>query len=132
MDTVSKKKRSEIMSKIKGINTMPEMIIRKYIFSKGLRYKLHDKNIPGKPDIVLKKYKLAIQVRGCFWHGHRCRLGVKPKTRKKFWNNKIKSTKIRDLKNDRKLRRMGYNLLIIRECELSSERYKEKINEILH
>ena len=132
MDTVSKKKRSEIMSKIKSKNTKPEMAVRKYIFSKGLRYKIHDKNLPGKPDIVLKKYKLAIQVRGCFWHGHRCRLGVKPKTRKKFWNNKIKSTKIRDLKNDRKLRRMGYNLLIIRECELSSERYKEKINEILH
>jgi len=120
------------MSKIKSKNTKPEMAVRKYIFSKGLRYKIHDKNLPGKPDIVLKKYKLAIQVRGCFWHGHRCRLGVKPKTRKKFWNNKIKSTKIRDLKNDRKLRRMGYNLLIIRECELSSERYKEKINEILH
>ena len=83
-------------------------------------------------NIFLKKHKFVIQVRGCFWHGHRCRLGVKPKTRKKFWTNKIKATKIRDLKNDRKLRRMGYTLLVIKECELRSERYEGKINEILY
>ena len=131
MDTVSKKKRSEIMSKIRSKNTKPELRIRKYLHSMGFRYSLHNKTLPGTPDIFLKKHKFVIQVRGCFWHGHRCRLGVKPKTRKKFWKNKIQLTKIRDLKNDRKLRRMGYTLLVIRECELRSERYKEKVYEFL-
>ena len=74
MDIVSKKKRSEIMSRIRSKNTKPELIVRKYLFSKGYRYRLHDNKLPGKPDIVLKKYKTAIQVRGCFWHGHRLKV----------------------------------------------------------
>jgi DNA mismatch endonuclease (patch repair protein) len=108
------------MSKIKSKNTKPEMAVRKYIFSKGLRYKIHDKNLPGKPDIVLKKYKLAIQVRGCFWHGHKCRLGNIPKSNKKYWLKKITTNKKRDVKNDRKLRKEGYNLIVVRECKIDN------------
>ena len=85
MDIVSKKKRSEIMSKIRSKNTKPEMTVRKYLSSKGYRYRLHDKKLPGKPDIVLKKKKIAIQVRGCFWHGHNCKLAHYPKTNRKYW-----------------------------------------------
>ena len=120
MDTVSKKKRSEIMSRIRGKNTKPELIVRKYLFSKGYRYRLHDNKLPGKPDIVLKKLKTAIQVRGCFWHSHGCKFSSMPKTNKKFWIKKIADNKKRDRKNDQKLRRHGYKLIIIRECRLKN------------
>ena len=118
MDIVSKKKRSEIMSAIRGKNTRPEIKVRKYLFSKGYRFRLHVRELPGKPDIVLPKYKMAIQVRGCFWHGHGCRLSSFPKTNRKFWKNKILDNKKRDAKNDRKLRKMGYRLLIVNECNM--------------
>ena len=118
MDIVSKEKRSEMMSSIRNKNTRPEMKVRKYLFSKGYRFRLHVRELPGKPDIVLPKYKTAIQVRGCFWHGHGCRLSSFPKTNRKFWKNKILDNKKRDAKNDRKLRKMGYRLLIVNECNM--------------
>tara|TARA_B100001964_G_C14054111_1_gene518384 strand:- start:189 stop:569 length:381 start_codon:yes stop_codon:yes gene_type:complete len=118
MDIVSKEKRSEMMSSIRSKNTRPEMKVRKYLFSKGYRFRLHVRELPGKPDIVLPKYKTAIQVRGCFWHGHGCRLSSFPKTNRKFWKNKILDNKKRDAKNDRKLRKMGYRLLIVNECNM--------------
>ena len=124
MDIVSKKKRSEIMSRIRGKNTKPELKIRKYLYSRGFRYRIHVSSLPGCPDIVLEKYKLVIQVRGCFWHGHRCKLGSKPKSNRFFWNNKIKHNKLRDYRNDRKIRRMGYKLLVIRECLTRKATYK--------
>ena len=131
MDIVSKKKRSEIMSKIRAKNTKPELLVRKYLYSKGYRYRLHDKRLPGCPDIVLRKYRLAIQVRGCFWHGHKCKLGGLPKTNRSFWKNKIKNNKARDRKNDRKLKHSGYKLLIIRQCNLQKANYKNKIKSYL-
>ena len=131
MDIVSKKKRSEIMSKIRAKNTKPELLVRKYLYSKGYRYRLHDKRLPGCPDIVLRKYRLAIQVRGCFWHGHKCKLGGLPKTNRSFWKNKIKNNKARDRKNDRKLKHSGYKLLIIRQCYLQKANYKNKIKSYL-
>ena len=131
MDIVSKKKRSEIMSKIRAKNTKPELLVRKYLYSKGYRYRLHDKRLPGCPDVVLRKYRLAIQVRGCFWHGHKCKLGGLPKTNRSFWKNKIKNNKARDRKNDRKLKHSGYKLLIIRQCNLQKANYKNKIKSYL-
>ena len=131
MDIVSKKIRSEIMSKIRAKNTKPELLVRKYLYSKGYRYRLHDKRLPGCPDIVLRKYRLAIQVRGCFWHGHKCKLGGLPKTNRSFWKNKIKNNKARDRKNDRKLKHSGYKLLIIRQCNLQKANYKNKIKSYL-
>ena len=128
MDIVSKKKRSEIMSKIRSKNTKPEIIVRKFLFSKGMRYRLHAGKLPGKPDIVLKKYKTAVQVRGCFWHGHRCKLGSSPKSNRNYWLKKIMMNKKRDEKNDRKLKYLGYRLLIIRECGLKKNKYKKKLS----
>ena len=122
MDTFSKKKRSEIMSRIKGKNTKPEMIVRKYLFSKGYRYTLHDKKLPGKPDIVLKKYKTAIQVRGCFWHGHSCKLANYPKTNRKYWKNKIDNNRKRDRKNDKLIKKMGYKLIVLNECKIRNKK----------
>ena len=127
MDTVSKKKRSEIMSKIRGKNTLPELQVRKFLFSKGFRYRLHDKSLPGTPDIVSKKNKLAIQVRGCFWHGHRCNKGGFPKRNRKFWKTKIKDNKERDKKNDRKIKSLGFKSIIIWECELKKNKFKKKL-----
>jgi len=126
MDTVSKKKRSEIMSRIRSKNTKPELIVRKYLFSKGYRYRLHDNKLPGKPDIVLKKYKTAIQVRGCFWHGHGCKFSNIPKTNRAFWRNKILNNKKRDKKNDQKLRRLGFKLIVIPECKTYNSSFKIK------
>ena len=121
MDTVSKKKRSEIMSRIRSKNTKPEMLVRKYLSSKGYKYSLHDKRLPGKPDIVLKRKKIAIQVRGCFWHGHNCKLSNYPKTNRKYWKNKINNNKKRDKKNDKLLRKIGYKLIIINECKINKK-----------
>ena len=131
MDIVSKKKRSEIMSKIRAKNTKPELLVRKCLYSKGYRYRLHDKRLPGCPDIVLRKYRLAIQVRGCFWHGHYCKLGTRPKSNRSFWNKKIKDNKSRDLRNDKKIRRMEYKLLVICECHINKNLYKSKLNRYL-
>ena len=122
MDTVSKKKRSEIMSRIRSKNTGPEMVVRKYLSSKGYKYRLHDKNLPGKPDIVLKKKKIAIQVRGCFWHGHNCKLANYPKTNRKYWKDKINNNRKRDRKNDRLIKKMGYQLIVINECKIRNKK----------
>ena len=122
MDTVSKKKRSEIMSRIRSKNTKPELAVRKYLSSKGFRYRLHDKNLPGKPDIVLKKHSTVIQVRGCFWHGHSCKLANYPKTNRKYWKNKINNNRKRDKKNDKLIKKMGYKLIIINECRIKNNK----------
>ena len=122
MDTVSKKKRSEIMSKIRGKHTRPEMVVRKFLSSKGHRYRLHDRKLPGTPDIVFKKKKIAIQVRGCFWHGHNFNLSNYPKTNRKYWKNKINNNKKRDRKNDRLIRKIGYKLIVINECKIRNKK----------
>ena len=131
MDIVSKKKRSIMMSNIRAKNTKPELVVRKYLSSKGFRYRIHDKKLPGIPDIVIKKKSIAIQVRGCFWHGHRCHLTSYPKTNRSFWKKKISDNRKRDKKNDRKIRRLGYRLLIIRECKIRKNNFKNKINNFL-
>ena len=118
MDVFTKKKRSEIMSRIRSKNTKPELIVRKYLSSKGYKYRLHDQKLPGKPDIVLKRKKIAIQVRGCFWHGHNCKLSSYPKTNRKYWKNKINNNRKRDRKNDRLIRKMGYKLIVVNECKI--------------
>ena len=111
--------RSYNMSRIKGKDTRPEMIVRKFLFSNGFRYRLHDKNLTGKPDIVLPKYKTAIFINGCFWHGHqKCKYFVIPKTRTEWWLGKIKKTKERDQYNYKILHKNNWNIIVIWECEL--------------
>lgn len=97
-DTVLPEKRSEIMRSIRSKNTAPEKFVRKVLFSKGLRFRIHRKDLPGNPDIVLPKYKTVIFVDGCFWHGHSCKLGSGnriPKTNSSYWNQKIEKNKLR-------------------------------------
>ena len=107
------------MSRIKGKNTLPEMLVRKFLFAKGYRYRLNVKTLPGKPDIVLPKYKTVIFINGCFWHGHEgCRYFVIPKTRTEWWLNKISDTQKRDLEAENQLNGSGWKVVTIWECQL--------------
>nr|GGH96453.1 very short patch repair endonuclease [Aquisalinus luteolus] len=120
-----------MMSGIKGKDTKPEMIIRKGLHARGFRYKLYDKSLPGKPDLVLPKYNAVIFVHGCFWHGHDCHLFKWPKTRIDFWREKIGSNIVRDEKHTSMIERHGIRVAVIWECGLKN-RSADEINEILN
>jgi DNA mismatch endonuclease (patch repair protein) len=131
-DVHSPEIRSYNMSKIKGKNTKPELIVRKFIFNAGLRYRLHVKNLPGKPDIVLPKYKTVIFVHGCFWHGHEgCRYFTVPMTRTQYWLNKIHINKKRDEENYSRLITEGWKVLTIFECELMSANQSKTLTRLI-
>lgn len=107
------------MAAIKGKDTKPEMIVRKYLFSRGLRYRLHVKKLPGSPDIVLPKYKTVIFVDGCFWHGHEgCRHYRLPKTNTDFWRTKIERNISRDIRTEAELTLLGWSVIRVWECEV--------------
>lgn len=126
MDVHSKETRSYNMSRIGSKNTKPEMLVRKILFAEGFRYRLHDKKLPGKPDIVLPKYKTVIFIHGCFWHGHsNCKYFVIPKTRVEWWINKIARNSENDRKHENALRAAGWNIITIWECELKKARIEE-------
>lgn len=121
-DTVSKEKRSEIMSHVTGKETKPEIIVRKYLFARGLRYRKNVKRLPGTPDIVFPKYKTAVFVNGCFWHGHkRCKYSHLPSTNFEYWEKKIADNIERDERKKRELEGLGYRVLIIWQCQLKSD-----------
>lgn len=117
-DIISKENRSKLMSKIKSKNTSIEIKVRRWLFSNGFRYRINVRELPGKPDIVLKKYKCAIFVHGCFWHGHDCPDGHLPKSNIEFWKNKIDTNKVQDFKNMTELEKSGWHLIVIWECDL--------------
>ncbi len=119
------------MSRIKGKDTRPEMIVRKFLFSKGFRYRLHAINLPGKPDIVLPKYRTVIFVHGCFWHGHEnCSYFVIPKTRTDWWIGKINNTIALDKNRYIDLNSLGWKVITIWECELKQKRLERLIKLI--
>src|ERR1043165_660943 len=121
MDIWTREKRSEVMSKIRGTNTKPELLLRSELFREGFRFRIHQKNLPGKPDIVLAKYKTAIFVHGCFWHFHKdCRDGRIPSSNSKFWKEKLHRNITRDAKNVKELEDLGWTVLVIWECQLYS------------
>lgn len=119
MDVFSKDKRSKIMAAIRSKNTRPELIVRKYLFSKGFRYRINHPRLPGHPDIVLRKYRTCIFVNGCFWHGHDCPKGHLPNTRQDFWRAKIGRNRERDKEEQRRLAEMGWHCITVWECELA-------------
>jgi DNA mismatch endonuclease (patch repair protein) len=121
MDRFSKEKRSSIMSKISGKETKPEILVRKYLFSKGFRFRKNVKTILGKPDIVLSKYKTVIFIHGCFWHGHTCKRAALPKTNHEFWETKIDRNKKRDKLTKRALQEAGWNVITIWQCKIGNE-----------
>jgi DNA mismatch endonuclease (patch repair protein) len=132
MDTFSKSKRSEIMSKVSGKDTKPEKIVRRYLFINGFRYRKNVKGLPGKPDIVLPKYKTIIFVHGCFWHGHsNCEASRLPASNIEYWTKKISSNIKRDSQNKRILRKSEFKTIVIWEFELKKEIKKKRLNSII-
>lgn len=129
-DIVSKEKRSQMMAGIKGKDTKPEIAIRKALFKKGYRYRLHRKDLPGKPDIVLPKYRAIIFVHGCFWHVHDCYLFKWPSTRQEFWKEKLDRNKDRDQQHLTLLVEKGWKILVIWECAWKGK-YKRSLEEIV-
>jgi DNA mismatch endonuclease (patch repair protein) len=120
-DVVSKKKRSKMMAGIQGKNTKPELKVRKALHHLGFRYKLHDKTLPGKPDLVFPKYNAVIFIHGCFWHGHGCHLFKWPSTRTEFWKSKILGNKKRDRANNKKLLNLHWRVLTVWECAMKGK-----------
>lgn len=119
MDVHDKRTRSFNMSRIKGKQTKPELIVRKYLFSNGFRYRINDTRLPGTPDIVLPKYRTVIFVNGCFWHGHEgCRFFVWPQNNADFWRSKILANVERDHKKESELKALGWNVIVVWECQL--------------
>ncbi len=124
--------RSYNMSMIKGKNTKPELIVRKFLHNKGLRFRLHKKDLPGKPDIVLKRFNTVIFVHGCFWHGHmNCKYFSLPSTRREWWRKKIDYNRRRDKLNSSKLRYLGWKVITIFECELKKDKREKTLNGII-
>ena len=105
----------------KNKNTQPELLVRRFLHAAGFRYRLHRRDLPGKPDIVLPRYRTVIEVRGCFWHGHGCKLGKMPKARQEYWGAKINATKERDQANRNALETAGWRLLELWECDLRND-----------
>ncbi|MDM1544917.1 DNA mismatch endonuclease Vsr [Ignatzschineria indica] len=131
-DVHSKEVRSFNMSQVKGKDTTPELLVRRFLFAKGLRYRLYDKKLPGKPDIVLPKYKTVILIHGCFWHGHEnCKYATLPKTREEFWLEKIEGNKKRDKENIEKLKNKDWNVLVVYGCELKKNNKDQTLQNIL-
>jgi DNA mismatch endonuclease (patch repair protein) len=120
------------MRRIKSKNTKPEMLVRKFLHAHGFRFRLHDKKLPGKPDIVLPKYRTVILVNGCFWHGHDgCRYFQIPQTRADWWLNKINTNRRRDVENTVALKALGWEVLTIFECELKADNKGQTLQRII-
>ena len=130
-DIFSKEKRSEVMRLVKGKNTKPEVLLRQKLHSLGYRFRLHDKSLPGSPDIKLAKYKTVIFINGCFWHGHQgCKHYTVPKTNRDFWVNKIETNTTNDKLIYEKLSSLGWKVLIIWTCELKKKNLETVINKV--
>lgn len=131
-DTVDRKTRSRMMAGIGGKNTKPELAVRSYLHRRGFRFRLHRRDLPGHPDIVLPKYLAAVFVHGCFWHRHaRCRFATTPGTRPAFWMNKFSGNVRRDRRNMRLLKKLGWNVAVVWGCEVGqADRMKRLEREI--
>jgi len=133
-DTVTKKRRSEIMASVGQKDTKPELIVRSFLHRKGLRYRLHVKDLPGKPDLVFPRFKTALFVNGCFWHGHQdqnCKLARTPKSNVDFWVKKVETNRERDHRNWAHLEESGWTVIVVWECELSTpDRLDEVYTEL--
>ena len=130
-DNHTKEVRSRNMSHIRSTNTKREEIVRNYVFSKGFRYKKNVKALPGCPDIVLKKYNTVIFVNGCFWHKHDCPRFVWPSSNEEYWIPKIERNVERDKKNTQLLRDMGWNVLVVWECQLKKKSFQETMDNLI-
>ena len=132
-DFITSPQRSANMAAIHGKGTKPEMVVRRWLWGHGFRYRLNHPRLPGKPDIVMRKYRTCIFVNGCFWHGHEgCRYYTIPKTNTEFWINKVKRNKERDLKVQHELATMGWHSITIWECELKSVKREDTLKSLAY
>ena len=128
MDTVSKAQRSWNMSRIKSTNTKPEILVRSYLHKNGFRFRLHVKDLPGHPDIVLPKYKTVVEVRGCFWHRHPgCKVATIPSSNTDFWLKKFSQNVDRDKRHAEEVNALGWRLIIVWECETAKKIFPPKV-----
>lgn len=119
VEDVNPEVRSAIMRRVRGKNTRPELVVRKALHKLGFRYKLHESSLPGKPDLVLPRYRAVVFVHGCFWHGHKCRRGARlPLANRNYWEQKLARNQSRDLRNRTCLEELGWQVLIVWECQL--------------
>ena len=131
VDKFSKETRSYVMSRIRGKDTKPEILVRSYLFSRGLRFRKNDKRYPGKPDIVLPKYNTVVFVHGCFWHQHEgCKYATMPKSNVDFWRKKFERNKERDERNQKELEDMGWNVITVWECQLKKDKCEETLEKL--
>lgn len=120
------------MQQVRSKNTKPEMLVRKFLHAQGFRYKLHDKKLPGKPDLVLPKYKTVIFIHGCFWHGHaNCKYFTIPKTRTQWWTDKIITNKANDEKAIKALKKKGWKIITVWECKLKPAKVEKTLTSLL-
>lgn len=133
MDKLTKEQRHHCMASIRGKNTRPEIMVRKFLFSRGFRYRLNHPRLPGHPDIVMRKYRTCIFVNGCFWHGHdNCRYFVLPKTNTEFWKAKIERNRARDIEEQHKLASMGWHCITVWECQLKPTVRKQTLESLVY
>jgi DNA mismatch endonuclease (patch repair protein) len=131
-DVLTPEQRKRCMSRIRGKDTKPEMVVRRLVHAMGYRYRLHQKDLPGKPDLVFPCLKKVIFVHGCFWHVHNCRYGrVKPATNAEFWESKRSGNRERDARNRRHLTQLGWQALVIWECQVARKDTAERIRRFL-
>ena len=118
------------MSRIRGRDTKPELVVRRWLWHQGFRYRLYVKSLPGRPDIVMRKWRTVIFVNGCFWHGHDCQSGRRPSTNARFWQEKIERNRERDARNVAALQAAGWHVLVVWECQLSTKCRQETLREL--
>lgn len=129
MDTITPAERSALMSRIRSKDTKPEMAVRSLLHRMGFRFRIHRKDLPGRPDIVLPRHRKIVLIQGCFWHGHTCRLASKPKSNESYWSVKLETNRARDARNLAALIGQGWTVLELWECEI---RHFEGLKEKLH
>ena len=133
MDKLTKEQRHRCMAAIHSRDTKPELLVRKYLFARGFRYRLNHPRLPGKPDIVLRKYRSVIFVNGCFWHGHEgCRFYVLPKSNTDFWAAKIERNRRRDREEQQRLAGMGWHCITVWECQLRPARREQTLRSLAY
>lgn len=133
MDTITQEKRSALMSRIRSKNTQPELAVRSILHRLGYRFRIHRKDLPGCPDIVLPRFRKIILVQGCFWHGHDCRLASKPKSNHGYWSEKVEKNRARDARNLKALIDDGWSILELWECEVRKlEGIEERLKNFLN
>ena len=133
MDVHDKKTRSKNMAAIKGKDTKLELVVRRYLHNKGLRYTLHNKQLPGKPDLTLKRYNSVVFVNSCFWHRHKkCKKAVIPKSNTDFWRDKLEKNVVRDKKNINSLKKQGWSVLLFWECQLQEKNLSDLYQSIIN